>query len=190
MALCRAHTWPCRGLCRETMPYLMLTSGHNTLPCIAIQTPQQPHVQTATSRYNFHYIVTQSSNHCMPQPRYTPVYCDTNSSVTIQNLYRDTAFPQAKPAFQTTMSQYNFHCIVTQLGSSPTNFCTFSFSFFFSFFTHIYIYIFSSSLLLLETPKNTYPFFFSSFSSTPNKFIKIYFLYFSSVLPTIKPKIK
>ena len=45
-----------------------------------------------------------------PQSRYTLVYCDTNSSatqaasVTIQNLYRDTAFPQAKPLL---LSRYN-----------------------------------------------------------------------------------
>ena len=96
-----------------------------------------------------------------------------------------------------------FHCIVTQLGSNPTN----SAPFFFSFFTHFF-----SSFLLLETPKKyIYIFFhspihpikfkinfvsftflhachwkntkkkklihiiFFSFSSTLNKFIKIYF---------------
>ena len=58
----------CRGLGRDTKPYLML-----------------------------------------PWSQYTTVYCDTipsatqAASVTIQNLYRDTAFPQAKPASPVTI---------------------------------------------------------------------------------------
>ena len=63
------------------------------------------------------------------------------------------------------------HCIVTQLGSSPTNFCTIFFSFLhFSFF-------FSHNLLLENTQKYIYTFFFH-FPEYSNKFIKIYFIHF------------
>ena len=86
-------------------------------------------------------------------------------SITIQNLYRDTAFTQAKLAFQTTMSQYNSHCIVTQLGSSPTNFCTVFFFLF--FFTHIIIIIiFFHFFYWKSTKKKHIPIFFSHFPVT------------------------
>ena len=72
---CRSQARLCRGLGRDTALCLKLSSGHNTLQCIAIQNPS--HQAT---------------------------------SVTIQNLYRDTAFPQAKPSL---LSRYTW-CIATQ----------------------------------------------------------------------------
>ena len=144
------------------------------------------------------------------------VYCDTNfpqpSSLPIvihqDPLHPHVAiqspiaihFPLAKNAL---LSQYNgcimthsqpsptalqnllchntiSHCIVTQLGSSPTNFLH---HFFFRFsYTFFFIYFH----LLENHPKKIHIHFFSSFSSTPNKFIKIYFHSFSLVLHTIK----
>ena len=141
-----------------------------------------------------------------------PVY--QAASVTIQNLYRDTAFPQAIPAspvmihlvycdttYQPTshcLSRYTQlyrdlhpsqtarlrllchdtipHCIVTQLGSSPTIYAPFFFHTFFS--------------ATRNTQKYVYPNFFFHSPVHPNKFIKIYFSHFSSVLPTVKPKKK
>ena len=157
------------------------------------------------------YVATQRRVSCSSWSRYTPVYCDPISSaiqaasITIKNLYRDTAFPLAKPAFQTTMSQYNFgvlrhnspanytpmtccvtiqfpcittqflsptacpkrlchdtifHCIMTQLGSSPNQFMLF----FFPFFTHNFFF---HSCYWKNTQINMYIYFFFSFSRTP-----------------------
>ena len=84
-------------------------------------------------------------------------FSQNGSLVMIQQLYRYTLSPAAKPAFQTTMSRYNFHCIVTQLGSSPTIFCTF-------FFFFIYA--------IGNTQKYVSIHFFSHSLVHPNKFIK------------------
>ena len=76
------------------------------------------------------------------------------------------------------MSRYNFHCIVTQMASSP-----FPVSAWFFFFIHFFF-----TFLLLENHlKNiSILIFFSHFPVHPKKFIKIYFIYFFSVLHTIK----
>ena len=123
--------------------------------CIATQTPQQPHVQTATSRYNFHCIVTHSSNHCTPYvviQFYSPLH--THEAMSRYNfpLYRDTVWAVAQNSF-----------------------CTF----FFSFFTHIFFLHFC--YWKHTKKKYIYIYIYSHFfslSSTPNKFIKIYFLFF------------
>ena len=103
-------------------------------------------------------------------------------SVTIQWLYRDTLTKLLYA--QTTCPKllwHNiiFHCIVTQLGSSPFNWQPF---FFFTYF------------FFISATGNTRKYisiFFLFFSHSPvylNKFIKIYlFIYFSSVLHTVKP---
>ena len=55
-------------------------------------------------------------------------------------------------------------------------------NFFFSFFIIIFF-----SNMLLEIPKNIYNHHFFPFPEHPNKFIKFYFLSFSSVLHLVKP---
>ena len=77
--------------------------------------------------------------------------------------------------------------IVTQhklkMGSSPfQSLLLFSFLFFFFFFSHHFFFI-----AAIGKPPN---FFFFSFSSKPNKFIKIYFIHFFPVLQTVNPKKK
>ena len=61
------------------------------------------------------------------------------------------------------------HCIVTQMGSSP-----FPVSFLHIFFSHLFFFSFQ---LLENHPKKIICF---SFTSKPNKFIKIYFIHFFS----------
>ena len=118
-----------------------------------------------------------------------PPTCLTFAPVTIQQLYRDTIsqsfkppqprykicivtrlFPLARPVFQ-PLGHDIIHCIVTHMGSSPFPFS--ATPFFFFLFSHIYIFFLHSTG---KHPKKYISFFFSSFSSTPNKFIKIYFI--------------
>ena len=79
MALCRAHTWPCRGLCGDIMPSLMphlvtiqsnhpacqAASGHDTIYCIATQPFSISNL--LLSRYKIcivtHYPVVQPSTY-------------------------------------------------------------------------------------------------------------------------------
>ena len=85
---------PCRGLVSRHSPASSPPAYHNTLQFIAIQGRVSC---SSWSRYT-QCIVTQclsQANPCLSQ--YTTVYCDTtlihsSPSVTIQNLYRDTAY--------------------------------------------------------------------------------------------------
>ena len=77
-----------------------------------------------------------------------------------------------------------FHCIVTLFWAvAQIN----SALFFFSFFSSIF---FISFQLLERLPKYIYIHFFFHSPIHPNKFRKIYFIYLSSVLLTVKPKKK
>ena len=94
MAECRAQAWLCRGPVSRHSPASSPLACHNTLQCIAIQGRVSCF---SWSRYT-RCIVTQCLNQASPcLSHYTIVYCDTtlrhsSPSVTIQNLYRDTAY--------------------------------------------------------------------------------------------------
>ena len=80
------------------------------------------------------------------------------------------------PYYQPPLFQYNW--AVAQ--------SNFSAPFFFVFHYNLFIFYFSN--LLLEKPKNIYNHhFFFNFPEHSNKFIKFYFLSFSSVLHLVKP---
>ena len=83
VALCRMHTWPCRGLCRDTVPCLMPFPSHDTLCvlrynspaikplpqpryriCIVTQLFPQPNLRSCHDTTN--YIVTFSPTYCTP----------------------------------------------------------------------------------------------------------------------------
>ena len=141
----------------------MPSSGHNTLQCIATQKPSS---QTLSCHDTIICIVTFTPCQIarpgcntiwcpaiqIPSPLHTQDY----SAVTIQQLYRDTLSLPAnlhnlysqRPCHDTI-----FHCIMTLFWAvAQISFCLF----FFRFLTHFS----SSSFLLLETPKNTYPYNF------------------------------
>ena len=96
-----------------------------------------------------------------------------------RSLARPYAQRQRRVAGAVVVLQYSLsylpHLVTIQLGSSLNPFCTF---FFFSFLPATGKY------------KNYIPifiFYFFSFSRYSNKFIKIYFLQFSSILQLVKP---
>ena len=166
--------WPCRGPsprpCRRVDGRVAgpqpAVSQACCAPCMAVSWPRSQHTLP----------------HALFWSQYTAVYCNTKAQqrIAIQN-----------PTIQPPKLQYNFpataypfqlchdtisHCIVTQLGSSPTNSAPFFFRFFF-------ILIFFSLLSSYYKHKEKYLSIFFPYSLVHlNKFLKIYFLHFFSVL--------
>ena len=164
-------SWPCVAL------RVVLRVLQPMLCCIATQPVALPHCPPVTILFLYRDTIPPVAS---PRP-----------PVTIQRLYRDpltsqeasshntihciaTQFPPAKLHAQNgyVMIQFPLYHDTVSAVAQISFCCTFSSFFFFFLFSHIF---FSSFLLLKNTQKNIYPFFFS-FSSTPNKFIKIYFI--------------
>ena len=88
------------------------------LCCIVTQPAATP--SAPLSRYTQLYRDTPTPG--CPLVTIHPMYCDPISSVfqaalaTIQNLYRDTAFPQPNGTLTRLCHDTIFHCIVTQFG--------------------------------------------------------------------------
>ena len=156
----------------------MPASGHNTLQCIATQNLSS---QTLSCHDTIICIVTFTP-YQIARPSFNTIWCPAiqfpsplhtqdYSAVTIQQLYRDTlSLPANLHNLHTQRPCHDtiFHCIVTLFWAvAQISSCIF-FSFCHTFFSLLHF-------CYWKHPKNTYPFFFSSFSSAPNKFIKIYF---------------
>ena len=114
-------------------------------------------------------IVTRPANQASPQSRYNSLYRDSVSqplSLPIAIQFSTTAHP-LQPCHDTIS-----HCIVTLLGSSPTN----SAPFVFFVFHHIFFHTFATGQYL-----KIHIHIFFSFSGTPNKFLKnlFYSIFFS-----------
>ena len=193
---------PCPGLavlyCNTTQSFA-LASCHNTPRCIAIQMPSlsssssSSHNTISVLRYNFVLLLaplccntnsplSQPPNYIAIQfpPRPVALYC--NTLVVLQYNFPHAAI-QSSHLFQYTFtslaaskSQYNtLYCNTIWAVAQPT----FAPHFFFRF-SLLFIFFFFSILFPAtgNTKKISIHFFFHFSSSTPNNFIKIYFLHF------------
>ena len=113
MAVCHAQAWPCRGLCRYTVPCLMSFPSHDTLCVLRYNSPAiKPLPQP---RYRI-CIMTQ----LLPQPNFcscqdttncivtfSPAYCLAFISITIQFGVLRHNPPLANMHSKTAMSRYS-----------------------------------------------------------------------------------
>ena len=167
---------PCHGFkrpCRKTLPGWPGSLCHDTKLGLAIQFP----TSLAASVTIQNCIVTHFPSKPAAIHSYLPLLSQYNCCIVTQPTNTPTNF-----FFLALVSQYS-DLLAIYLGSSPVHFLHTIFFFRFAITLNIFLFHLSSHWKTLK--KNIYTFFF--YFPHSNKFIKIYFLLFSSILQLVKP---
>ena len=194
---CCAHAWPCRSTHRLLVPYRDLAGSIAALCRDTVQQPTAPAVtlQNPVLQYNFFFSSQATTHPC------NTIYC-----IAIQLPALQPSSLQYKNCIAiqfSTPTQLAIHFILqykTYPNCNTILFLQYNWAvayfkflhqflfFFFSFFIiyiYIYIYIYSNYFQQLEKSLKKITFFFH-FLEHSNKFIKIYFTPFSSIVLLVK----
>ena len=165
-------------------PCLQASACHDTTECIMTRSPSSPTALCCNTIPPAHF--TRPDCYVTIQfPLYhDPILQPLHAPATIQSLYHDVAFPPGQANLLASVSRYNWlyrdPVPMPKIGSSPANSALFLL-----FFTHyFFFFIFATG----NTQKQYIHFFFVLILqySQINLYKFIFFIFFSSVLPTVK----